>query len=297
MSQKNFFTDRRTKTVHRFVVAGEIGQWDCPKAQTKSAVGLQMDTSVSQQHEELVSGSIPQPPPDGSAGEQLLRTIGHPNPSPAQKHKNPSGVLWSGGNLQRADRSSNLSLAQHLHDPSDPSSSQACDPQASRPVSKGANPARPYGQKTKRRPSDRLLGHYLAFQHPLVVLNRKDMVPGLVFGTEEPDRRVQCVLAFFARDWQLHGIPRFLQMDNDMSLTGGRMHPRSLGQLVRFCLACRVIAVFTPPRRPASNALVERYNGLWQEKVWQRPKVTDVSPCYGVYDRYSSSLRSDARQG
>ena len=48
------------------------------------------------------------------------------------------------------------------------------------------------------------------------------------------------------------------------------MHPRSLGQLVRFCLACRVIAVFTPPRRPASNALVERYNGLWQEKVWQR---------------------------
>ena len=99
MSQKNFFADRRTDTVHWFVVAGEISQWDCPKAQTKSAVGLQMDTSVSQQHEELVSGSIPQLPPDGSAGEQLLRTIGHPNPSPAQKHKKPSGVLWSGGNL------------------------------------------------------------------------------------------------------------------------------------------------------------------------------------------------------
>ena len=138
MSQKNFFTDRRTKTVHRFVVAGEIGQWDCPKAQTKSAVGLQMDTSVSQQHEELVSGSIPQTSPDGSAGERLLRTIGHPNPSSAQKHKKPLGVLWSGGNLQRTGRSGNPSLAQHSHDSSDSSSSQACDSKASGPISKGA---------------------------------------------------------------------------------------------------------------------------------------------------------------
>jgi hypothetical protein len=59
-------------------------------------------------------------------------------------------------------------------------------------------------------------------------------------------------------------------MDNDVSLTGGRRHPRTIGQLVRFCLACRVVAVFIPERRPASNASVECYNGLWQEKVWQR---------------------------
>jgi hypothetical protein len=128
---------------------------------------------------------------------------------------------------------------------------------------------------TARRPNDVhqldfIVGHYLASQRPVVILNRKDMVTGLVCGTEESDRRVQHVLAFLQRDWQSHGIPRFLQMDNDMSLTGGRMHPRSLGQLVRFCLACRVIPLFTPERRPASNALVERYNGLWQEKVWQR---------------------------
>jgi hypothetical protein len=51
-------------------------------------------------------------------------------------------------------------------------------------------------------------------------------------------------------------------MDNDMSLTGGRFHPRSLGQLIRFCLACRVIPVFTPERQSAANARVERYNGL-----------------------------------
>jgi len=117
---------------------------------------------------------------------------------------------------------------------------------------------------------DFIVGHYLAAQHPVVIFNRKDGVTGLVAGTEQPDRRVQRVLVFLQRDWRRHGIPRFLQMDNDMSLTGGRMHPRTLGQLVRFCLACRVVPVFTPERRPASNAAVERYNGLWQEKVWQR---------------------------
>lgn len=117
---------------------------------------------------------------------------------------------------------------------------------------------------------DFIVGHYLASRRPVVIFNRKDGATGLVAGTEEPDRSVQRVLAFLTKDWQRQGIPRFLQMDNDMSLTGGRMHPRSLGQLVRFCLACRVIPVFTPERRPASNAVVERYNGLWQEKVWQR---------------------------
>lgn len=117
---------------------------------------------------------------------------------------------------------------------------------------------------------DFIVGHYWAARRPVVIFNRKDGATGLVAGCEEPDRSVQRVLAFLTKDWRRHGIPRFLQMDNDMSLTGGRMHPRSLGQLVRFCLACRVIPVFTPERRPASNAAVERYNGLWQEKVWQR---------------------------
>jgi len=117
---------------------------------------------------------------------------------------------------------------------------------------------------------DFIVGHYLASRHPVVVFSRRDAATGLVAGTEQPDRQVQRVLAFLQKDWQQHGIPRFLQMDNDMSLTGGRMHPRTIGQLVRFCLACRVVPLFTPERRPASNASVERYNGLWQEKVWQR---------------------------
>jgi hypothetical protein len=123
---------------------------------------------------------------------------------------------------------------------------------------------------------DFIVGHYLSSHRPVVVLSRKDLATGMVYGTEEPDRRVQHVLVYLERDWRHHGIPRFLQMDNDMSLTGGRIHPRSLGQLIRFCLACRVIPVFTPEHRPASNAQVERYNGLWQEKVWKRYRFRTI---------------------
>jgi hypothetical protein len=42
-------------------------------------------------------------------------------------------------------------------------------------------------------------------------------------------------------------------------------------------LACRVIPVFIPERRPASNAHVERYNSLWQEKVWTRYRFRSLS--------------------
>lgn len=142
---------------------------------------------------------------------------------------------------------------------------------------------------------DFIVGHYLAARRPVVVLNRKDLATGFVGGIEEPDRRVQRVLAFLTRDWQHQGMPRFLQIDNDMSLTGGRLHPRSLGQLVRVCLACRVIPVFIPERQPAANARVERYNGLWQEKVWQRYRFRTLQELrarsHAFQDAYNAYLR------
>ena len=57
-----------------------------------------------------------------------------------------------------------------------------------------------------------------------------------------------------------------------MNVTGDRFHPRSLGQLIRLCLLCRVIPVVTPDRQPAANARGERYNVLLQERVWQRDR-------------------------
>ena len=156
MSQKKFQTDRGTETMHRFVVAGKASQWDCPKAETKSGVGSQMDSSVSQRREDMVSGLLQETSPDNSTCERLLRTLGHPNPCQAQGQGKPSWILWSGGNLQRAERSGNPPLAQHPDNSSHFVSSPAVDPQAPGPVSQGTDPALSNCPSTERRTPARL---------------------------------------------------------------------------------------------------------------------------------------------
>ena len=156
MSQKKFWADRRKETMHRFVVEGEIRQLDCPIAETKPAMGSQMDPSVSQRREELVSGSIQASPQGGPTCERGLRTFGRPNPYSAQEPKKPAGILWSGSDLQRVARSESPPLAFHSDHSSDPGPSQASDPQAPGSVSEGPDPALGHGQKTERRPPDRL---------------------------------------------------------------------------------------------------------------------------------------------
>jgi hypothetical protein len=67
------------------------------------------------------------------------------------------------------------------------------------------------GNQTARPPlQPPVVGHYLEAWRTVGILNRKDMATGLVGGTEEPDRRVQRVLAFLKRAWHHHGRPRFV---------------------------------------------------------------------------------------
>jgi hypothetical protein len=57
-------------------------------------------------------------------------------------------------------------------------------------------------------------------------------------------------------------------MENEMSLTGRQISPRSQG--VRFCLAFGVILDFIPVQCPAANVRCKRCHGLWHEKAWER---------------------------
>ncbi len=55
-------------------------------------------------------------------------------------------------------------------------------------------------QKTARPPlQPPVVGHYLGGWRTVGIFNRKDMATGLVGATEEPDRRVQRVVAFLTR--------------------------------------------------------------------------------------------------
>lgn len=70
--------------------------------------------------------------------------------------------------------------------------------------------------------------------------------------------------------WQTLGLPHGLQLDNDAAFTGGQSTPRRFGPLVRLCLYLGIEVIFTPPREPKRNWLVEGLNGLWAKSFWER---------------------------
>lgn len=77
---------------------------------------------------------------------------------------------------------------------------------------------------------------------------------------------VQCLLAH----WRELGLSTYAQFDNDTLFQGAHHLPNSLGRVVRVCLLLGVIPVFAPPRELGMQNAIEGFNGLWQEKVWQR---------------------------
>jgi hypothetical protein len=70
--------------------------------------------------------------------------------------------------------------------------------------------------------------------------------------------------------WQRHGLPAYVQFDNDTVFQGAHQHPDSLGRVIRLGLCLKVIPVFTPPQETGFQAAIENFNGRWQAKVWSR---------------------------
>ena len=70
--------------------------------------------------------------------------------------------------------------------------------------------------------------------------------------------------------WREAGLPAYAQFDNDARFIGGPSFPDSIGLVIRFCLAAGVTPVFVPPAELGWQAAIERFNGLWQEKVLAR---------------------------
>jgi hypothetical protein len=70
--------------------------------------------------------------------------------------------------------------------------------------------------------------------------------------------------------WQVLGLPDGLQLDNDVTFTGGERTPRRFGSFVRLCLYLGIELVFVPPAEPQRNGVVEGVNSLWARSFWNR---------------------------
>jgi len=87
--------------------------------------------------------------------------------------------------------------------------------------------------------------------------------------------------------WRSCGLPDYAQFDNDVRFQGGHNHPDVLGRVMRLCLALGVTPVFAPPLETGFQAVIENFNGLWQQKVWARFHHENLEVLRACSDRFT----------
>ena len=68
------------------------------------------------------------------------------------------------------------------------------------------------------------------------------------------------------------GIPRILQVDNELSFRGSNRYPRSFGLLIRLCLYLGVEVCFIPEGEPWRNGIIERFNDVYDKLFFRSRK-------------------------
>ena len=82
--------------------------------------------------------------------------------------------------------------------------------------------------------------------------------------------------AHFLHAWAALGVPRFSQVDNELTLVGGHPAGFTFSQVLRLGLLLGVHWWFIPLGEPGRNPDIESFNGLWQARVLRRHACPDL---------------------
>jgi transposase len=91
--------------------------------------------------------------------------------------------------------------------------------------------------------------------------------------------------------WREVGLPVYAQFDNDAIFQGTHRYPGCVGRVIRLCLSLEVVPVFVPPRETGFQAMIESYNGWWQDKVWSRFEHQDLEQLQERSRKYVAAVR------
>lgn len=131
-------------------------------------------------------------------------------------------------------------------------------------------------QRAELEAFDVIEGLVIEGQGPVEVLTGKALWGPHVGAWPMSTVTAQATLTTLVTHWRLHGLPDFVQFDNDTRFQGGHNHPDVVGRIIRLCLSLGVTPVFVPPRESGFQAVIEHFNGLWQTKVWARFHHADL---------------------
>jgi hypothetical protein len=91
--------------------------------------------------------------------------------------------------------------------------------------------------------------------------------------------------------WREAGLPAYAQFDNDRRFQGPGRWKDSVGRVMRLCMSLGVCVVFAPPREHGFQNNVERFNLLWQQKVWRRFRHANLADVCARSRRYVEASR------
>jgi hypothetical protein len=109
-------------------------------------------------------------------------------------------------------------------------------------------------------------------------LNAVDVCSGRVAAEPIHSRATEHVIPGFWNIWTRLGIPKTLQLDNELVFFGNRRYPNALGQVMRLCFSLGVEMLFIPIREPWRNSFVEKFNDHWNRKFYRRVRVDGFEP-------------------
>ncbi len=122
-----------------------------------------------------------------------------------------------------------------------------------------------------------IVPHFLPGGQVVACFNALDIVSRYPDGQALSRKRSLDAAGFLLNLWRQLGIATYTQMDNESCFCGGHTHPHVIGKVVRLCLLVGSQPVFIPIRHPKSNGAIERFHQDYNQHVWQRHHLDDLS--------------------
>lgn len=70
--------------------------------------------------------------------------------------------------------------------------------------------------------------------------------------------------------WKRLGIPKYLQLDNQLPFRGSNRYPRSFGIVIKFCLSLNVEPIFISINEPWRNGHIEKFADIYQKHFFKK---------------------------